>query len=499
MNRLLALASAAGDRVNPVAVKEFRQAVQSRWVTVVFMLFLLVNLAIVGGYLMLSPDAATSTTGGRDIFIALVRHPADSPASVSCHSTRACGSRSKRNDANIDLFFITTITPGAIVRGKYLSAMALTLLIFSACMPFMILTYLLRGIDLPTIFTVLAVGFMYSAFANALGIFAGSLSGSWLLRGLVAVGLLIWLLYTAAGFVSMVGMSLHFGMGRIFPHDAWSIVATMLFLELLAIGLLYVFSVALLSPKPANRMFVPRIYITAVWLVTGVVAAVWSVSLSRGEAIIVWVIYCCVAFTFMTVVSLGERDAWTTRVKRIIPKNVFVRLFAFVFYSGAAGGIVWSTILFWLSIAAATMLVNYMGWAGHVDFRECCDNVSLVFGYILCYCLTTAVICKVLLKRFNLPNLSVLAAFLAVLVCLGPYLVAFFLFGDRWWNSIAWYLIGSPMVLTMNNKAAAEAARPFLLTWLTIVILLSLPWTIGQWRRFVPLESQSISNSTVGG
>ena len=52
--------------------------------------------------------------------------------------------------------------------------MALTLLIYSACMPFLIMTYLLRGIDLPTIFTVLALGFLYSAFVNALGIFAGS-------------------------------------------------------------------------------------------------------------------------------------------------------------------------------------------------------------------------------------------------------------------------------------------------------------------------------------
>ena len=63
----------------------------------------------------------------------------------------------ERNDANIDLLFVTTITPGAIVRGKYFAAMALTLLIFSACMPFMMFTYLLRGIDLPTIFYLLAM------------------------------------------------------------------------------------------------------------------------------------------------------------------------------------------------------------------------------------------------------------------------------------------------------------------------------------------------------
>ena len=120
MNQLLAFASTVGDRVNPVAVKEFRQAVQSRWVTAVFMLFLLLNLAVIGGYLMLSPDAATSTTGGRDIFSGL-----NAILFFTCIGFIPLYSGARlsieRNDANIDLFFITTITPGAIIRGKYLA------------------------------------------------------------------------------------------------------------------------------------------------------------------------------------------------------------------------------------------------------------------------------------------------------------------------------------------------------------------------------------------
>ena len=129
MKRLLAWASAAGDRVNPVAVKEFRQAVQSRWVIAILMLFLLVNLGIVGGYLMLSPDADTSIDGGRNVFMLLL-----GILLITCIGFVPIytGIRlsMERNDANIDLFFVTTITPAAIVRGKYFSALALTLLIF---------------------------------------------------------------------------------------------------------------------------------------------------------------------------------------------------------------------------------------------------------------------------------------------------------------------------------------------------------------------------------
>ena len=105
---------------------------------------------------MLSPNADTSIDGGRNVFMFLL-----GILLITCIGFVPLYSGIRlsleRNDANIDLFFVTTITPGAIVRGKYLTAMALTLLIFSACMPFMILTYLLRGIDLPTIFFILAV------------------------------------------------------------------------------------------------------------------------------------------------------------------------------------------------------------------------------------------------------------------------------------------------------------------------------------------------------
>jgi ABC-type transport system involved in multi-copper enzyme maturation permease subunit len=132
------------DRMNPIAVKEFRQAVQSRGVIVILMLFLLVNLAVIGGYVMTSTDASARLDAGRGIFMGLL-----GILMFTCvvFVPLYAGGRmsGERNNSDIDLLYITTLSPGAIVRGKYLTATALTLLIFSASMPFMILTYLLRG------------------------------------------------------------------------------------------------------------------------------------------------------------------------------------------------------------------------------------------------------------------------------------------------------------------------------------------------------------------
>ena len=57
----------------------------------------------------------------------------------------------ERISINADLQYITTMTPGQIIRGKILSSSYLIILFYSAAVPFLVFSYLLRGIDLPTI------------------------------------------------------------------------------------------------------------------------------------------------------------------------------------------------------------------------------------------------------------------------------------------------------------------------------------------------------------
>ena len=59
---------AVSDRTNPVVVKELRQAVQSRLVIAILLLYLLVNVLIVSGFLILSSTATTTERAGQDLF-----------------------------------------------------------------------------------------------------------------------------------------------------------------------------------------------------------------------------------------------------------------------------------------------------------------------------------------------------------------------------------------------------------------------------------------------
>ena len=192
------------NRINPIAVKEFRQAVRNNLVVGVLTIFLVVNLVVLGGYLLMSPDAATSKTGGQAVFGFVV-----AVLFFTCLGFvplyTAIRLSLERNDAGMDLLYVTTIRPGAIIRGKYLAAMALTLLIYSACMPFLVFTYFMRGVDLSWVFWFLFIGFWFSAVANGLGVFAGAVGGNWILRGLAGLGLVACLIFEMFIMAQVVG------------------------------------------------------------------------------------------------------------------------------------------------------------------------------------------------------------------------------------------------------------------------------------------------------
>ena len=81
----------------------------------------------------------------------------------------------ERQDNNPDLLYVTTLSPARIIFGKFLCSAYIVLLFFSACMPFMAFTNLLRGVDLPTVFFILAFLFLVICLANMIAIFLACL------------------------------------------------------------------------------------------------------------------------------------------------------------------------------------------------------------------------------------------------------------------------------------------------------------------------------------
>jgi hypothetical protein len=498
VNKIISWTSAGLERVNPIVVKEFRQAVQSRLVIVILTIFLLVNLAVVGGYLLMSPEAATSATGGREVFtgllvVLLLTCIVFVPLYVGTRLSL------ERNDANIDLFFITTLSPGAIVRGKYAAAMALTLLIFSACMPFIVFTYLLRGVDLTTIGYSLLFGFLVCAAFNALGVFGGCVPASWTMRAIIGVVVGLFTLWGIGLLISAITAISMFGMGPMTGAPGgwsfWAAVGTWLLLELLGIGLLHVFSVAMLSPKPANRMLVPHLYITALWAITGVVSFLWAWNLGHLGPFEVWRNISCGVFLWLMVCVLGERDTWSARIRKRIPHDPFARLVAFLFYTGSAGALLWCILMF-----ASTLVLFEFGGSAitlnrvHTPFSgttpEETRNFLIVAGYVLSYCFTTAALRTSILRRAPTVVLPLVATMMGVALLLGPVLLEFFLSTRGSHDTLSWCLLASPLVLTTSNQQAIAVAETLVTVWVILSGVAAAAWIIGQWLRFVPYRGE---------
>lgn len=499
MKPLLKMLDYFGDRTNAVAVREFRQAVQSRWVVAVLMLFLLVNLGVIASFLMLTTSPETNMTLGQEIITALM-----AVLTLTCawFVPVYTGVRLtfERNDSNADLLFVSTLTPGAIIRGKLLAATGLTLLIFSTCMPFLVLTYLLRGVDLPTIFFVLAFAFSVCVLANALGVLAGSIGGTAIIRGIVHVGIVIALLYLGIGTVAMVGATLQMGTGWMFGgRSAWWQYSLYLGSEALGVGLAYVLAVAMISPKTSNRMVIPRIYMTVVWAVVGVGLGLWAEYKNQIDWLLPWTFVSSAILIVLVVTSFAERDSWSPRVRRKIPRSIFLRPLALLFYTGSLGGMIWTALLFAGTIAGTLAAFDLIPTSVRLvkDLRESVLVFSILFGYMLCYCLTIAALRPWLLKRLPTPNLAVLAAFFGVVTCLVPYFIAFYR-DERWQHSLPWYVLGNPMALAMNYNAAKEVVGYVVLVWLAVAIVAALPWAFGQWRRFQPREVAMVEKEGLG-
>src|SRR5262245_5187959 len=237
-----------GDAVNPIVVKELRQAVQSRFVTATLMILLCIQLVALGVYLLFSGDATTSFDSGRQIFLILLGIVfAAGMLFVPLYT--AIRLVAERSDTQVDLLFISTIKPRRIITGKLAAATAINILIFSACLPFMTLTYFLRGIDLPSIFTLMAACFLVIIACAQLAIFVACIPINRIFKTALGLICLIIFFVIYVALMSSVGSMLIFGVGTRFDSwEFWQVALTLMLIISAFCGLLFVLSVAMIAP-----------------------------------------------------------------------------------------------------------------------------------------------------------------------------------------------------------------------------------------------------------
>ena len=477
--------------LNPIVIKELRQAVQGKFLAAVLLIFLGIQLLTVG--LFLTDDSVSwSFNAGRNIFktlasmlmgTCLILVPAYTGLRLAI----------ERSDANVDLLFITTLHPRSIIWGKFFAALVFTALLFGACMPFITLTFLLRGIDLPSIFALLALNFLVIAVAIQCSILLGCLPANRVFK--IILGL-VWFLIMSSVVPVYITLTVAPGMGILDSGigsrvGSWQFLAAslgVLVTGLACIGLLAKLATALISPLSANRALPVRIYVTVVWSVTGIGVVIWSVTIGSVAPVGVWTSVQIILQCIGLLVAVSERESLGQRVRKSIPRGRLLRPLAFLFYSGAGGGVAWSSVMIILTLlfAAAITSVYPHIWSGN-DFEEFMTCMAALGMFALSYALAASFIRRHILARrvAGCHTWLIALALMGFATTIIPLIL--FLLSGTWDES---WLIGSPLgpfIFIGNGDSDLLSGSAQLAAAFAVFIgALSLPWFIKQVINFYP-------------
>jgi hypothetical protein len=477
-----------GDFINPIAVKEMRQAVKGRILTWMLILFLLAQLVIIGIGMVFSEFTSDSFYGGRTLLsfllfallaVCLLCLPAIFGLRLSA----------ERTEGRIDLLFITNMNSYSIIWGKTLAGIGLTLLLFSASMPFLTLTYLLRGVDLPSIFIMMGLNFLVVVLTIQGALFLACFPGGLISRGirfLFGIGGAI-MVMSLMGSLSME--LLRTGIGSLMgTWEFWAGTLTVGGFILLAMGFLFVLSAVQISPPSSNRAPAIRGYLVLIWVCTTACCLLWFLKTGEREIALVWLIPMLILFSLSFTISLSERQSYGVRIRRSIPKNRLLRIPLFFFYSGAAGGVLFSAIMllltlggFYLASTVSPTITRVLSEDVHLMILSSCL-------YLICYGLSALIVRRLFFspQTSNVVTITIAMILLAV-GSLGPFLFAWiFIHHDVDRIPEVWYL-GNPLIVFIEKKTLGITLT-FTILWALAVFVLNIPWFISQIRGFKPLD-----------
>ncbi len=484
---------------NPIVIKELRQAVRSWAVTGMLMLFLTVLLItslalLVGQSVRVNEDVQLGVSMFQAFVIILA-------GASMMFIPLYIGIRvaAERVESSHDLLYVSTLTPGRIIRGKLYCGAYMALLFFSACMPFMAFTNLMRGVDLPSVFFILLFLFLVVCAANQIAIFLACLPLSRPFKILLALGGLFLSFWLMGELIASASGMMGLGLGSMMAsRNFWIAALTVLVAGLIVTGLFHVLSVALISPPSANRARLPRLYITIIWLLGGLLNVAWVIRVEDPTLIMVWTMATLIILIFALLVVISNADDLGKRVRRDIPANRLKRLLVFPYYNGAASGLVWVSGMAASTFIFAQLVLTFGGtwYPTHYGMRGAdreeftlCTATTII--YALAYALTARFIHRKFFPKRPPQIAGLLTILLISLVAIGPGIVLFFL-NQLSWKSIDGLQLGNIFNIYSIHEPSQQWSHLYVAVgWLGLMLAINAGWFLKQWRNFQPLRSSA--------
>ncbi|WP_425399766.1 hypothetical protein [Aeoliella sp.] len=347
---------AAGDRLNPILVKETRQAIKSRQFAITFVLLLLLCWVVtIAGISLMGPGIYYTAAGGGLLqgYMVLLLFPLAVVVPFGAFRSLI----SEREENTYDLLRVSTLSPHQIIRGKLGSAAVQMGVYLSAVAPCIAFTYLLRGVDVATIAVLLLSATLGCMGLSMISLFLAALAQGKHGQVLLSVGVVSMLMLSFAGGVGSTSMFLLEGVREMQDEEFWIVAAMMLATYLTNFALIYLASVALVSYRSENRSTPLRwAMIVQQAAFIGCIAWLWFRFGYEDGALIVAVIVSVVYWYAMGTLLTSESPELSNRVRRSLPQSTMGRMFLGLLNPGPGTG-------FLFAVANFTALVLIVGIA----------------------------------------------------------------------------------------------------------------------------------------
>ena len=169
--RRLGLVARLVDRLNPILVREVQQTLNGK----AFLATLAVSLMGIVVVGLTASGGSSRTESGFDTFVLALRLLTPIVV-VAVPMVAFLSMRQEVTAGTVEHLLLSKLGPGAIVRGKLYAALVQLVLFLAVFSPLIGMTYLLRGVDVPTIVQMLGLaglgGLVACAFAIMMGAFS---------------------------------------------------------------------------------------------------------------------------------------------------------------------------------------------------------------------------------------------------------------------------------------------------------------------------------------
>lgn len=446
------------DRVNPIVLKECRQALKGKQFRNWFLLILGVGVLIA---IIATEDS--QNVDGTDLFpwyfgcisvLALVVVPRGAFVSIS----------NELDEGTWDLIAISPLSTAEIVRGKLMGTLVQSALFLAGLFPFLVFSYFMRGIDLQ-IAVLLSFSLLgLSVVASTLCICVAALAPSKRIRNVLGTFLMMFLGYSAITGAVFVGFTLQIGLGPLYlaiadPGRFWVIMGAILLMSASYVHLLYTISVSRLSFASANKSTRPRISLTVQWFiwVGGCFLFFFNepVSNRHPEAIMAALLPLFGQIFIVGVCTATESEHLSRRVLRQLPRKGVRGLIALFFQPGGFRGFLFFTTMVAATCTAGLVLLNASNSPSLAGPHNDPYGAALLFaaGYVLIFVGLPVMV----MLPFG-TRLSTLARRIAVIVtlivaCVAPLLLLLLEDGPTSRSDEYTYLVTNPfynIVMTLG-------------------------------------------------